>query len=149
MPILIIEYTFIVSQKYFFCISIVFWCVNSRRPFSTMPADQQRSYKNSDWWYSECNWSISPRRRGCQFGGVFVTGGTEGFHHENLQCGRRRELALGWRRLHLGEQPLGSGLDHSYWYLNCCPISLHCEVTILCVNSVCVSFQIFLLWILL
>ena len=87
MPILIIEYTFIVSQKYFFCISIVFWCVNSRRSFLTMPADQQRSYKNSGWYYSECNWSISPRRRGCHFGGVFVTGGTEGFHHENLQCG--------------------------------------------------------------
>ena len=37
------------ESKYFFCISIVFWCVYSRRPFSTMPADQQSSYKNSDW----------------------------------------------------------------------------------------------------
>ena len=45
MPILIIEYKLIVSQKYFFCISIVCCCVNSRRPFSTMPADQQSSYK--------------------------------------------------------------------------------------------------------
>ena len=53
--------------------------------------------------------SISLRRRGCHFGGVFVTGGTEGFHHENRQCGRRHDLALGWRRLRLGEQPLSFG----------------------------------------
>ena len=93
--------------------------------------------------YSEYNSSMPPRRRRCHFGGVFVTGSTKGFHFENLQCDRRRELALGWRRLRLGKQTLVFLWDHKYWYLNSYPIILWSRYFI--VNSIFISFQICLL----
>ena len=38
--------------------------------------------------------SMSPGRGRSHFCGVFVTGGTGGFHYENLRCGRRREFGI-------------------------------------------------------
>ena len=96
--------------------------------------------------YSEYNSSMSPNRRRCHFGGIFIPGGTGGIHHENIPCGRRYEYGVGMTASASWWKPLSFWSNHKYWYLNSYPIILWSCFFI--VNPKAIPFQIWLLWIL-
>ena len=79
------------------------------------------------------------------FCGVFVTGGTGGFHYENLRCGRRREYGIEMTASASREQRLSFWWNYTYWYQNRHPIVLWSRYFM--VDSICISFLMCLLWI--